>query len=326
MSTNSPTLAVVVPLFNEGAQVRFFLDRLMHVLRTMDVQWQIICVDDGSEDNTLTQLIAAHSLESRIKIIELSRNFGKEYALTAGMDHCHTDAVVLMDGDLQHPPEMLPAMVAEWRSGYDVVYMTRRSRQEARSSRRWGRKLFYRLFRWLSDVRLPPEAGDFRLLDRDVVAAIRRMPERTRFMKGIFAWIGFRQAALFYRESGRENDQSKWKFRALLALAMDGLFAFSQRPLQWIGLTGGGLMTVAILYGFVRAFGALFLHAVISHGELMLLVVAFLGGVQLLSLGIVGAYIGRIFNEVKGRPLYLIRQRYGMDQSSTVKLPRRHGV
>ncbi len=317
----STRLAVIAPFYNEGRQADRFLERLTAVLAGMAVDWRVICVNDGSADDTLSRLIAAHVREPRIQIIDLSRNFGKEFALTAGLDHSDADAVVLIDSDLQHPPEMLPAMVAKWREGYEVVYMVRQSRGDIGVLGGLGRRLFYLLFRFASDVKLPPEAGDFRLLDASVVAAIRLLPERTRFMKGIFHWVGFRQVGLPYVEAQRENGGSRWGLWRLSALAIDGLTAFSNLPLRIWAALGAVIAGISLVYGLSRII-RYFIHGVDVPGfESIIVAVMFLGGVQLLSLGVLGGYIGRIFDEVKNRPLYIVRRTYGLDRPSTAVDP-----
>jgi polyisoprenyl-phosphate glycosyltransferase len=309
-------LAVVAPFYNEGAHVRAFLDQLTDVLAGIDADWSIVCVNDGSGDDTILHLVAAHDRDPRIKVIDFSRNFGKEYALTAGLDHCAADAVVLMDSDLQHPPEMLPAMVAKWREGYEVVYMVRQARGDVGLIGGLGRRLFYLLFRITSDVRLPPEAGDFRLLDGVVVRAIRRLPERTRFMKGIYQWVGFRQIGLPYDEGTRQTGETKLGLWRLTALAIDGISAFSNLPLRLWGMVGAAIAGLSMIYGVMRIIRTM-IHGVDVPGyESIIVAVLFLGGVQLLSLGVLGGYIGRIFNEVKGRPLYIVRRTYGLESES----------
>jgi glycosyltransferase involved in cell wall biosynthesis len=319
---SQPRLAVIAPFYNESEQIARFLGRLLAVLAKMDVDWTVICVNDGSSDDTLDQLVAAHERDPRIKVIDLSRNFGKESALTAGLDYCDADAVVLLDSDLQHPPEMLPAMLAKWREGHEVVYMVRQSRGDVGALGALGRRAFYLLFRLASDVRLPPEAGDFRLLDASVVAAVRRMSERTRFMKGIFHWVGFRQIGLPYEEAMREGGRSKWGLMRLMALAIDGISAFSNLPLQIWGALGAVIAGISLIYGLSRII-RYFTHGVDVPGfESIIVAVLFLGGVQLLSLGILGSYVGRIFNEVKRRPLYILRQTYGFEAERSAAAPR----
>ncbi|HWA43540.1 MAG TPA: glycosyltransferase family 2 protein [Hypericibacter adhaerens] len=319
-STTVPVnLAVVVPFFNEGLGAAAFLDRLRRALEAIErsgpgkIDWRVICVNDGSRDDTLKALLQARRVEPRIAVIDLSRNFGKEYALTAGLDHADADVVIAMDGDGQHPPEMMGAMLEAWRQGNDVVYMVREAR-DVRGLHRLLRNLFYGLFALASRTKLPPEAGDFRLMDRHVVAAIRQMPERTRFLKGIYSWVGFRQTGLKYREDARMEGRSRWCLSRLLSFAMDGLSAFSTLPLRiwsWIGAAVAGL---SLLYGAWRVIRAIFWGIDVPGFETIVVSITFLGGMQLLSLGVLGSYIGRIFEEVKARPLYIVRRSYGLSE------------
>ncbi|MGH6938984.1 glycosyltransferase family 2 protein [Hypericibacter sp.] len=320
MNKNDPiNLAVVVPFFNEGPGAAAFLDRLRQALAVVErsgaiaPDWRVICINDGSSDDTLPALLQARRLEPRIAVIDLSRNFGKEYALTAGLDHADADAVVVMDGDGQHPPEMMGAMIAAWQDGNDVVYMVREAR-DVRGLHRFLRNLFYRLFSLASRTKLPPEAGDFRLMDRHVIAAIRQLPERTRFLKGIYSWVGFRQTGLSYREDARMQGQSHWRLSRLLGFAMDAFTAFSTLPLRiwsWIGAAVAGL---SLLYGAWRVVRAVFWGIDVPGFETIVVSITFLGGMQLLSLGVLGSYIGRIFEEVKARPLYIVRRCYGLSE------------
>jgi len=319
-SNRSAKLSVVTPFFNEGPDVARFLDRLTGVLNGMDVPWSVVCVNDGSRDDTIDRLVEAHRRDPRIKVIDFSRNFGKEYALTAGLDHTGDDVVVLMDSDLQHPPEMLPAMLAKWREGNEVVYMVRQVRGDVGPLGRLGRRFFYLVFRVASEVRLPPEAGDFRLLDPVVVAAIRRMPERTRFMKGIYHWVGFRQVGLSYEEGVRKEGRSRWGFWRLTALAIDGITAFSNLPLRLWGILGALIAGISLVYGVSRIIRTLIYGIDVPGFESLIVSVMFLGGIQLLSLGVLGGYIGRIFNEVKARPLYIVRRTYGLEEPAGVAL------
>jgi glycosyltransferase involved in cell wall biosynthesis len=286
-------LAVVVPFYNEGTGAAAFLERLTGALAETEraspggLDWRVIAVNDGSADDTLGVLLRARERDARICVVDLSRNFGKEYALTAGLDRAEGDVVVVMDGDGQHPPEMLSSMLAKWREGYEVVYMVREARR----------------------VR-----GLHRLLDRRVVRAIGRLPERTRFLKGIYSWVGFRQTGLRYREDERVNGTSRWHFTRLFAFAMDALSAFSTLPLRlwsWIGAAVAGL---SFLYAAWRVVRAIVWGIDVPGFETIVVSITFLGGMQLLSLGVLGGYIGRIFDEVKGRPLYIVRRSYGFPE------------
>jgi polyisoprenyl-phosphate glycosyltransferase len=300
---------VVAPFYNESAHVAPFLERLTAALAGIDLAWTVVCVNDGSSDDTLDLLLAAREREPRIKVVDLSRNFGKDYALTAGLDHCRSDAVVLMNSDLQHPPEFLPAMIAKWREGYEDVYMVPQTSGQAGLRERLGRSFLRRFAR---ELRLPAEGGDFRLLGAPVVAAIRLMPERARFMRGIYHWVGFPQLALPYAAPlGRRRRRGLLR---AAALAVEALSAFSNLPLRLWGTVGAAIAALSLLYGLARIVRH-FIHGIDVPGyESIIVAVLFLGGVQLLTMGILAGYIGRIFNEVKHRPLYIVRQTYGLER------------
>jgi len=308
--TTERRIAIVSPFYNEGENVRPFIARLTRALSDARIDWQLICVNDGSSDDTLARLIAARAAEPRIAIIDLSRNFGKEYAITAGLDFADASAVILMDADLQHPPEMIPQMIAKWLEGYEVVYMARRRRSDIGVVKRAARRLFYFAFRTVSQVSLPPDAGDFRLLDASVVAAIREMPEQTRFMKGIYHWVGFRQIGLPYDEEPRARGVSKYRPFRLVGFAFDGLTAFSNAPLKLWSALGAAIASASVLYAAYRIVRTLLYGVDVPGYESLMVAISFLGGLQLLSLGVLGSYIGRIFDEVKGRPLYIVRRIY----------------
>ncbi|MBI4182917.1 MAG: glycosyltransferase family 2 protein [Proteobacteria bacterium] len=315
-----PKLSVVVPFYNEGSGVDSLMERLVPVLDRAGERWEIVCVNDGSVDDTLPRLAAWHAKEPRIKALDLSRNFGKEAALSAGLLHAAGMAVVLIDGDLQHPPEVIPELVAKWREGYEMVYAVRRTRRDQAWSNRIATGVYYRMFRHFSEVTLPKDAGDFRLLDRKVVDALNRMPERNRFMKGLFAWMGFRQAAVPFDVGPRDQGRSKWGFVRLIRLGLAGLTAFSNFPLQVWSLIGAAISAIAFVYIVFRLLRSL-VHGIDVPGyESIIISILFLGGIQLLSLGIIGDYLGRVFNEVKGRPLFIVRESYGIDLPGTTPL------
>ncbi|MBP2232815.1 glycosyltransferase involved in cell wall biosynthesis [Azospirillum agricola] len=306
-------LSVVIPFFNEGANIAALFDRLTPALDGLNVDWEVVCVNDGSRDDTLDRLLDAHDRDSRIKVVDLSRNFGKELALSAGLARTTGDAVVPMDADLQHPPELLPAFLEKWREGYDVVVAVRHARVGQSLKHRLFARMFYWIFDHLSEIKLPREVGDFRLMDRKVVEVINRMPERTRFMKGIFAWVGFRQAAIPYEQGERAGGDTKWGFLKLLRLSLDGLTAFSTFPLRVWSLVGMALSGVAFVYILIRLVRTLFHGIDVPGYESLLVAVLFLGGIQLITLGIIGDYLGRVFAEVKGRPLFIVRSAHGFE-------------
>lgn len=304
-------LSVVIPFYNEGPNIDALFARLTPVLDGLDMEWEVVCVNDGSRDDTVDRLLDVHDRDPRVKVVDLSRNFGKELALSAGLSHTTGDAVVPMDADLQHPPELLPAFIAKWREGFDVVVAVRHARVGQSLKHRLFARLFYWVFDHLSEIKLPREVGDFRLMDRRVVEVINRMPERTRFMKGIFAWVGFRQAAIPYEQGERAGGDTKWGFVKLLRLSFDGLTAFSTFPLRVWSLVGMAVSGVAFVYILIRLVRTLFHGIDVPGYESLLVAVLFLGGIQLITLGIIGDYLGRVFAEVKGRPLFIVRSAHG---------------
>jgi glycosyltransferase involved in cell wall biosynthesis len=313
-------LSVVIPCFNEGPNVEALFARLLPVLSGLPLDWEVVCVNDGSRDDTLARLLAVHDRHPNVKVIEFSRNFGKEAALTAGLAQAAGDAVVPMDADLQHPPEVLPELVAKWQEGFDVVIAVR----DARTGQSWKHKLAARLFYWMfdrmSEVPLPREAGDFRLLDRKVVEVINRMPERNRFMKGIFAWVGFRATDIPYVQGDRMAGETKFSLFKLLRFSFDGLTAFSTFPLRVWSVIGGAVSGIAFCYIVLRLVRTLLYGVDVPGYESIIMTILFLGGLQLMTLGIIGDYLGRVFNEVKGRPLYIVRSIHG-DRAGTAATP-----
>lgn len=306
-------ISVVVPLHNEEPNINYFFERLESVLDRLGLTYEIVCVDDGSKDNTLRQLVAHHHRNSRIKVVSLSRNFGKEIALTAAIDHAIGAAVVPIDADLQDPPELIADMITQWQQGYDVVYATRQSRQGESWLKRFTANVFYRVIGRMSTVEIPRNTGDFRLLDRRVVEVLKQMPERTRFMKGIFAWVGFRQTFILYDRAERYKGRTKWNYWRLWNLAVDGITSFSVLPLKVWSYVGFSLAIAAFLYAMFLIIRTLMLGIDVPGYASLMVATLFIGGVQLLTLGIIGEYLGRVYEEVKGRPLYLVRASYGVD-------------
>ncbi len=318
-----PVLSIVVPIYDESENIQTFYQRCRAVLDGLDLPWEIVCVDDGSRDDSLAQLVALHRVDPRVKVLELSRNFGKEIALTAGIDAATGQAVIPIDADLQDPPELIPQMVERWQAGYDVVYATRVERAGESWLKRTTASSFYHLMTRMADVDLPANTGDFRLMSRQAVDALKLLRERNRFMKGIFAWVGFRQHQLEYRRDPRLAGSTKWSWWRLIRLAMEGITSFSTAPLQlatWLGLAVSAL---AFAYAAHRIVLTL-LRGIDEPGYASLLVsILFLGGVQLITLGIIGEYVGRIYQEVKQRPLYLLRRVHGRVATAPDALPDR---
>ena len=316
-----PELSVVIPVFNEADNVAPLIARLKPILDANVSSWQIVFVDDGSRDGTLAALRALNAADPRISAVAFSRNFGKEIAIAAGLDPSTGDAVVIMDADLQHPPETIPTFLAKWREGYQNVYGTRSDRDGETRMKRSFAGAFYRLFARFGEIELPEGAGDFRLLDRRVVDALRALPERARFSKGLYAWVGFRSVGVTFDVAAREHGQSKFRFGKLLSFAFDGLSSFSTAPLKiatWSGTIIAVAATVVALYFMLRTM----LFGTDLPGFPSLIVsIMFFSGIQMISLGLIGEYVGRIFAEVKRRPLYLIGERVGFD-ARTVDHPR----
>jgi glycosyltransferase involved in cell wall biosynthesis len=309
-------LSVVVPMYNEELNIDYLFERLVPVLDRLNMKYEIVCVDDGSKDNTLNYLVAHHLRNPAIKVVNLSRNFGKEIALTAGIDHATGAAVVPIDADLQDPPELIEELVAKWREGYDVVYATRRLRRGESWFKRLSANAFYQTIGRMSPVEIPRNTGDFRLLDRRVVDALKQLPERNRFMKGLFAWVGFKQTSILYDRPQRYKGVTKWNYRRLWNLAIDGITSFSFLPLKVWSYIGLALSLLAFIYASFLIIRTLILGIDVPGYASLMVAVLFLGGVQLLSLGIIGEYLGRVYEEVKRRPLYLVRECHGFKSDS----------
>ena len=273
----------------------------------------MICVDDGSRDQTLEYLIDYHNRYPEIKVISLSRNFGKDIALTAGLENAQGKAIIPIDADLQDPPELIEQLVAKWREGYDVVSGKRRSRQGESWVKKTTANAFYRIISRISSVPIPRDTGDFRLLDRRVVEAIKTMPERTRFMKGLFAWVGFKQTYVLYDRPNRIQGTTKWNYWKLWNFALDGITSFSLVPLKVWSYLGVVLSLLAFTYGSFLIIRTIILGIDVPGYASLMVTILFIGGVQLITLGILGEYLGRIYEETKQRPLYLIRERYGFE-------------
>ena len=310
-------LSLVIPVKDEEAAIGPCLARLVPVLEAMDDpasrSFEILFIDDGSEDRTLEEIRKAHEAEPRVRAISFSRNFGKEAALTAGLDAARGMAVVPLDVDLQDPPEALPGMIAEWRAGSDVVYGVRDNRETDSLPKRLTADLYYRAHNWLSKDKIPEHAGDFRLLDRKVVEVIRRMPERNRFMKGLFAWAGFKQAAVLYHREERKVGKTKFNYWKLWTLAIDGITSASTLPLRVWSYLGALVALGALAFAGFIIVRTLITGVVVPGYASLMVAILFLGGLQLLSLGVLGEYVGRILTETKGRPLYVVRETIGSD-------------
>jgi polyisoprenyl-phosphate glycosyltransferase len=314
-----PMLSVVVPMHGEAKGMDALFARLLPVLEGIDPAFEVVCVDDGSRDATLERLRDWNAREPRVRAVSLSRNFGKEVAIAAGLRYARGDAVVIIDADLQHPPETIVHFVRLWREGYRNVYGVRRDRDTDGVARRAFTRAFYRLFDAVSPTGLPHGAGDFRLLDRMAVDALLAMPERTRFTKGLYAWIGFKSIAVeFDVEERADGGRSRFNFRGLMRLAVDGITAFSNAPLRVWGYVGLAISALAFLYASVIVSRALLFGIDVPGFTSLIVSVMFFAGVQLITLGVIGEYIGRIFVEVKRRPLYLVQEEIGVAHEAPI--------
>ena len=309
-------ISIVVPCFNEEEVLRSTNRRLIDVLEQLSLTFEILYVDDGSTDTTAEILRELQALDERIRVIRFSRNFGHQMAITAGLEHAAGDAVAIIDADLQDPPEMLADFVAKWMEGFQVVYGVRTERDGETAFKLWTAKIFYRTMGNLSDTEIPLDTGDFRLLDRRVVDALLAMPERDRFVRGMVSWLGFSQAAVPYHRAARAAGVTKFSFFKMVKFATDGIVSFSILPLRlatWVGFAASGIALLGILITVVeRLMGV---EGLVKGWASVLVAILFIGGVQLICMGIIGEYVGRIYGESKRRPLYVVRERLGFDSA-----------
>lgn len=303
---NRPTFSLVIPIYNEAAVLPLFFARLDVMLSLIGAETEVLLVNDGSADDSLAQLRAKAGADERYRVLNLSRNFGHQIAITAGMDNARGDAVIVMDADLQDPPEVVFQLIAKWKEGFDVVYAQRLSRAGESRFKRWTAHLFYKGLSRLASVDIPENTGDFRLIDRKVLDAFKRMPERDRFVRGMFGWLGFRQAAVPFAREARAAGETKYPLWKMVRLASNAVISFSDTPLRaciWVGLA---VATLAMLFGLAVVGLWLADARMVSGWASTIVVMSFLFGVNMLTTGVVGLYVGRIHTEVKNRPLYLL--------------------
>ncbi|MBO9542051.1 glycosyltransferase family 2 protein [bacterium] len=307
-------ISIVVPIYNEEAIILELHRRLTAVMQGMPDDYELVFVNDGSRDGSRQLLKGVVSSDPRSRLIDLSRNFGHQIAITAGLDHARGDAVVIIDADLQDPPEVIPRLVEKWREGFDVVYAVRAKRQGESLFKRVTAAGFYRLIARITNVEIPIDTGDFRLMNRRAVESLKRVREKNRFVRGLVAWIGFRQVGVEFVREERFAGETKYPLKKMLKFAFDGITSFSFLPLQlatYLGFLVSGVSFLGILYViYLRVFA----HATIVGWASLMAVLLFLGGVQLITIGIIGEYIGRIYEEVRGRPLYLTQEVLGFDE------------
>lgn len=320
MDTQPPTFSVVAPVYNEEQLIAEFCRRVIAALEPLGEPFELILVNDGCRDRSPDIMRELHQRDPRIKVINFSRNFGHQIAITAGTDYATGRAVIVIDSDLQDPPEVIPDLIARWREGYQVVYGVREERQGETWFKKTTAAIFYRLIVRITNVNIPVDTGDFRLMDRKVVDALKRMREHHRFMRGLSAWVGFRQTGVLYRRHARAAGTTKYPLRKMLRFALDGITSFSYLPLQLATYVGFIVAAVSIIFLFVVFVMRLANPAATEpafYGQASTLAsVLFLGAVQLISLGIIGEYVGRIYDEVKGRPLYIVAETLGIDETS----------
>lgn len=313
IQNKSVFISCVVPVYNEEAVINDFIASLQQSLRALTNRFEIIIVDDGSRDHTVEK-IQQLPKDYNVKLLGLSRNFGKEIALTAGIEHAQGDVTVLMDADFQHPVEVINDFLRQWASGYDMVYGVRKDREsESRIKRNFAR-LFYWMMQRMSSINMPRNAGDFRLMDRKITDAIKQFPERTRFMKGLYAWVGYKSMGVTFQVKERAAGKSSWKFFRLAELAITGIASFSDIPLRVWSMIGFVISCIAMIYAVYIVTITLLYGADLPGFPTLVVAIMFLGGIQLLSIGILGEYIARIFTEVKQRPKYLLRIKEGFDE------------
>ncbi len=301
----SPSISAVVPMFQEGALAAGFLQSLRDQLASLSSRFEIVVVNDGSGDETRGEVLRV-AASCAVNYLELSRNFGKEAAITAGLEAARGEVVILLDGDGQHPVDLIPAMLERWRRGDDMVYGVRAHRRDEGRFKRWGAALFYGLLGRSAGAEIPPDAGDFRLMDRKVVEALKRLPERSRFMKGLYAWVGFRGSPIAFEVRPRTGGRSAFGYRRLAGLALTGLTSFTTLPLRALGVAGGVISLVALGYGAWVVIEELAYGIPVPGYPTLVVSIMFFSGVQLLSLGVIGEYLGRVFEEVKRRPNFIV--------------------
>ncbi len=310
-----PVFSVVVPIWNEEAVILELYRRVLETMESTGASWELICVNDGSHDRSLPMLIELRAQDQRVKVIDFSKNFGHQIAITAGADYAEGDAVIVMDADLQDPPDVVLRMIEQWRAGYEVVYAVRAKREGETWFKLLTAKLFYRLMQRISDVNIPLDAGDFRLMDRRVVLAMRQFREKHRFMRGLSSWVGFKQIGVEYERAERYAGETKYPLRKMLRLALNAITSFSYLPLQLATYFGFTLAFVSLIGIVLTIILRLSGSSAFAGQATTLVSVLFLGGIQLIFLGIIGEYLGRIYDEVKARPLYIVARTYGLAET-----------
>ncbi|PFN99441.1 glycosyltransferase [Bacillus sp. AFS076308] len=311
--------SIIVPVFNEEEVILQTYQRLITVMDSTDAPYELLFINDGSKDRTEEILIEIGITDARVKLINFSRNFGHQVAISAGMDYAQGEAVVIIDADLQDPPELILDMIEKWMEGYEVVYAKRLSRKGESFFKKKSASLFYRTLRSMTDIDIPLDTGDFRLMDRKVVQQMKGLREKNRFVRGMASWVGFRQTAIEYERDERAAGETKYPLKRMLKLSMDGITSFSYKPLKLASYAGGLLAITGLIYMFYVFYLKIFTEATIPGWSSLIIIQLFFSSFVLILLGVMGEYIGRIYDETKNRPLYIVRDQYGMDEIKSIR-------
>ncbi|TWD95716.1 dolichol-phosphate mannosyltransferase [Neobacillus bataviensis] len=311
--------SIIVPVFNEEEVIQQTYQRLITVMDSTDAPYELLFINDGSKDRTEEILIEIGITDARVKLINFSRNFGHQVAISAGMDYAQGEAVVIIDADLQDPPELILDMIEKWMEGYEVVYAKRLSRKGESFFKKQSASLFYRTLRSMTDIDIPLDTGDFRLMDRKVVQQMKGLREKNRFVRGMASWVGFHQTAIEYERDERAAGETKYPLKRMLKLSMDGITSFSYKPLKLASYAGGLLAITGLIYMFYVFYLKIFTEATVPGWSSLIIIQLFFSSFVLILLGVMGEYIGRIYDETKNRPLYIVRDQYGMDEIKSIR-------
>ncbi|MDT3428091.1 glycosyltransferase involved in cell wall biosynthesis [Paenibacillus forsythiae] len=314
MASNNFSLSIIVPMYNEGENVSVFYEKITQILVSHNYDYKIICINDGSKDDTMERLRQLANHDKRVKVINLSRNFGKEIAMSAGLNYSKADIVIPIDADLQDPPEVIPLLIEKWKEGYDVVYATRKKRDGETWLKKATAHTFYRVMGKVTRFEIPADTGDFRLMTKQVVDALNQLPEQHRFMKGLFSWVGFKQTSVTYYREPRYAGKSSFNYWKLWNFAIEGITSFSFAPLQIATYLGLLIAVLSLVYATYLVIATFTLGNPVPGYPSLMVAILFFGGVQLITLGVIGEYIGRIYNESKRRPLYLVKEELNIDE------------
>ncbi|MBC2389495.1 glycosyltransferase family 2 protein [Listeria booriae] len=312
-------ISVVIPLYNEEAVIEQTYTRLKDVMETLAMDYELLFVNDGSKDKTLQLVQTLSFADKHVKCLAFSRNFGHQIAITAGTDYASGDAVVVIDADLQDPPELIPEMIQKWQDGFDVVYAKRIKRNGESFFKKWSAKMFYRTLHRLTDVEIPVDTGDFRLMDKKVYTELKKINEKNPFVRGLVSWLGFQQVALEYEREERAAGETKYPLKKMIKLSLDGLTSFSHQPLKMASYAGVTLSIAGFIYMLVVLFQTIFTATTVNGWSSIIIIQLLFSGFVLIILGMIGEYIGRIYDEVKDRPLYIVEASYGFEQRETVR-------